>query len=155
MEIIIIAAMTEKRVIGKNNGLPWTLRADMAHFKALTAGWPCIMGRRTWESLPRRPLPGRLNVVISRTMGGIPEAEVFPTLQAAIGRCAGYQKIFICGGTSVYQEAMAAADTIELTLIHREYEGDAFFPEIDPACWTKTAVEDFDTHSFVRYTRTK
>jgi dihydrofolate reductase len=156
MEIIIIAAMAENRVIGRNNALPWSLKADMARFRELTARWPCVMGRRTWESLPRRPLPGRLNVIVSRTMddADAPDVKVFPSLPAAVAYCAEYEKIFICGGESIYREALALADTIELTVIHRRYEGDAFFPEIDPALWTKTASEDFDTHSFVRYTKT-
>jgi dihydrofolate reductase len=67
-EIIIIAAMAENRVIGKNNLIPWSIKEDMAHFRELTRGWPCIMGRKTWESLPKKPLPGRLNIVISGTM---------------------------------------------------------------------------------------
>ena len=155
MEIIIIDAMAENRVIGKNNALPWSFKADMAHFKALTAGWPCVMGRLTWESLPRRPLPGRLNVIVSRTMGDAPspEVKVFPSMPAAIRYCAVYQKIFICGGESIYREGLPLADKIDLTLIRQNYEGDAFFPEIDPALWTKTGSEDFDTHSFVSYTK--
>jgi dihydrofolate reductase len=156
MEIIIIAAMAENRVIGRNNALPWRLKADMARFRELTAAWPCVMGRKTWESLPKRPLPGRLNVIVSRTMHGAgpPEAKVFPSLPAALERCAMYQKIFICGGESIYREALPLADRIELTVIRQHYDGDAFFPEIDSGRWTKTGSEDFDTHSFVSYTKT-
>jgi dihydrofolate reductase len=67
-EIIIIAAMAENRVIGKNNVIPWSIKEDMAHFMKLTKGWPCIMGRKTWESLPKKPLSGRLNIVVSEKM---------------------------------------------------------------------------------------
>jgi dihydrofolate reductase len=67
-EIIIIAAMAENRVIGKDNVIPWSLKEDMAHFRLLTNGWPCIMGRKTWDSLPKKPLPGRLNIIISGKM---------------------------------------------------------------------------------------
>ncbi|MDR2716720.1 MAG: dihydrofolate reductase [Treponema sp.] len=153
MEIIIIAAMTENRVIGKNNALPWSLKADMAHFKELTTGWPCIMGRKTWESLPKRPLPGRPNIIISRSLSAVdaPETAVFPSLQEAIQHCADYQKIFICGGASLYREALPLAHKIELTVIHKHYEGDAFFPEIDSALWTKTGTVDFDDFSFISY----
>ena len=126
MEIIIIAAMAENRVIGKNNTLPWSLKADMAHFKEMTMGFPCIMGRKTWESLPKRPLPGRPNIVISRTLSALVEpggVAVFPSLQEAIQHYAGYDKIFICGGAALYREALTVANKIELTLIHRQYEG--------------------------------
>jgi len=153
MEIIIIAAMAENRVIGKNNALPWSLKADMAHFKELTVGWPCIMGRKTWESLPKRPLPGRPNIIISRSLSAdaAPQAAVFSSLQEAVQHCADYQKIFICGGASLYREALPLAHKIELTVIHQQYEGDVFFPEIDPALWAKTGAVDFDGFSFVSY----
>jgi len=153
MEIIIIAAMAENRVIGKNNTLPWSLKADMAHFKELTTGWPCVMGRKTWESLPKRPLPGRPNIIVSRSLPAeaAPQAAVFSSLREAVQHCADYQKIFICGGASIYREALPLAHKIELTVIHQQYEGDAFFPEIDPAQWAKTGAVDCDGFSFVSY----
>ncbi|MDR1836190.1 MAG: dihydrofolate reductase [Treponema sp.] len=162
-EIVIIAAMAENRVIGKNNALPWSLKEDMAHFRQLTNGWPCIMGRKTWESLPKKPLPGRLNIVISGTMtedslpAGSPvsrNVKIFPSLQAAAEHCAGYERIFICGGETVYRQALNLADKIELTVIHKHYEGDAFFPEIEPAFWNAVKTVNFDTFSFITYTRT-
>lgn len=162
MDIIIIAAMSANRVIGKNNSLPWSLKEDLAHFKKLTNGWPCVMGRKTWESLPQRPLPGRPNIVISKSAE--PErrlnladsgAEIFPSLQEAIKHYEGYEKIFICGGGSIYREALAIANKIELTVIHRQYEGDVFFPPIDPSLWEKTASADFDGYSFFSYNRHK
>jgi len=155
MEIIIIAAMAENRIIGKGNALPWSLKADMAHFKELTMGWPCVMGRKTWESLPKKPLPGRLNVVISRSLdaGEAPGATVLPSLQDAVQHCAEHGKIFICGGASIYREALALADKIELTVIHRQYEGDVFFPEINPTVWSKTNTVDFDDYSFISYSK--
>jgi dihydrofolate reductase len=115
------------------------------------------MGRRTWESLPRRPLPGRLNVIVSRTMAAdsspTTDVRVFPSLPAAIAYCNAYRKFFICGGEAMYREAFPLADKIELTLIHKRYEGDAFFPEIDPALWAKTNTADFDTFSFISYAK--
>jgi dihydrofolate reductase len=155
-EIIIIAAMSENRVIGKDNALPWSIKEDMARFKKLTKGWPCVMGRKTWESLPVKPLPGRLNVVVSGTMAAndsLPkDVKFFPSLSAAVENCSGYEKIFIIGGEMVYRQALDLADKIELTVVHKEYEGDAFFPEIDAACWRISNTEDFDTFSFITYT---
>jgi dihydrofolate reductase len=153
MDIIVIAAMSENRVIGINNALPWSLKADMERFKKLTLGWPCIMGRKTWESLPKRPLPGRPNIVISQSLNAVTEAKVFASLQAAVAHCAEYEKVFICGGASVYAEALPLANRIELTVIHRQYEGDAFFPEIDQTQWKITQTEDFDGFSFISYSR--
>ncbi|MDR1618751.1 MAG: dihydrofolate reductase [Treponema sp.] len=157
-EIIIIAAMAENRVIGKDNALPWSLREDMIRFRELTLGHPCIMGRKTWESLPKKPLPGRLNIVISSqgqaALAGNREGVlVVPSLGEAIRRCGDGGKVFICGGASVYREALAVAGVIELTLIHKEYEGDAFFPEIDPRFWRKVSSEDYETFSFIRYNK--
>jgi dihydrofolate reductase len=154
-EIVIIAAMAENRVIGKDNALPWSIAEDMARFRELTRGWPCVMGRKTWESLPRRPLPGRLNIVVSRStdIAGITHAvQVAPSLQEAVARCTA-ARIYICGGAAIYREALPLADRIELTVIHRNYEGDAYFPEIDGAQWEQTARNDFDTFSFISYTR--
>jgi len=153
MDIILIAAMAENRVIGSNNALPWALKADMERFKKLTLGWPCVMGRKTWESLPKRPLPGRPNLVISRSLKDVTGAKVFPSLQEAVQHCAGCEKVFICGGASVYAEAMPLASRIELTVIHKQYEGGAFFPEIDPIQWKITQTEDFDGFSFISYSR--
>jgi dihydrofolate reductase len=160
LEIIIIAAMAENRVIGKNNAMPWSIKEDMAHFRQLTDGWPCIMGRKTWESLPKKPLPGRLNIVISSS---VPKGElcpqenviISPSLFAAIERCAAYEKVFICGGESVYRQALDLADKIELTLIRQKYDGDTFFPEIDPAHWTVINTVNFDTFSFITYIKNK
>ena len=157
MDIIIIAAMAENRVIGKDNALPWSLKEDMAHFTKMTMGWPCIMGRKTWESLPKRPLPGRLNIVISRSLsaGEAAGATVLSSLQEAIRHCAGHEKIFICGGSSIYREALAFANKIELTVINKQYEGDVFFPPIDPQQWEKSNTRDFDGFSFISYCKTK
>jgi len=171
-EIIIIAAMAENRVIGKNNVMPWSIKEEMAHFTRLTNGWPCIMGRKTWESLKKKPLPGRLNVVISGKLTEVrqlcpqtaalspeeqpcPNIKISPSLPAAIEYCAAYEKIFICGGESIYKQALDLADKIELSVIHKQYDGDTFFPEIDDDCWTETCKEDFDGFSFITYTKNK
>ena len=155
-EVIIIAAMSENRVIGRNNVMPWLIKEEMAHFTKLTKGWPCIMGRKTWESLPKKPLPGRLNIVVSQALAAdsLQDAAIFPSLPDAVEYCASYEKTFICGGEAIYRQALALANKIELTLIHREYQGDTFFPEVDTAFWVETKTVRFDTFSFITYTKT-
>ena len=163
MEIIISVAMARNRVIGRDNALPWASAADMAdfrkadlgRFREMTTGFPCVMGRRTWDSLPRRPLPGRPNIVISRSLADIRGATVLGSLPEAIRHCGdgGHGKVFVCGGAALYREALAVADRIELTLIHREFDGDVFFPEIDPGLWQKTGATDLDGFSFIGYSR--
>ena len=165
METVIIVAMAENRVIGRDNALPWAAmpdmagfrKADLGRFREMTTGFPCVMGRKTWDSLPKRPLPNRPNIVISRSLAGIPDAAVFRSLPEAIRHCEDHHKdrgkIFVCGGAAIYQEALAIADRIELTLIRREFEGDVFFPAIDPALWEKTGATDFDGFSFIGYSR--
>jgi dihydrofolate reductase len=151
-EIIIIAAVAENRVIGRDNAIPWSLKEDMQHFRSLTMGCPCIMGRRTWESLPRKPLPGRLNIVLSSRSGtGAAGEKVCPSLPAALALCASAGRVFIIGGASVYREAMALASGIELTLVRGEYEGDVFFPAIDPRVWERFSSEDHEGFSFITY----
>jgi dihydrofolate reductase len=182
-EIIIIVAMAENRVIGRDNAMPWSIKGNLAHFKEMTMGFPCIMGRKTWESLPKKPLPGRLNVVVSGTMkdssvpenelcpqeralspknelcpqktSSVPSVKIFPSLPSAIEHCAGYEKIFICGGESIYRQALAVADKIDLTLIKGQYEGDTFFPEIDSACWKLVKTVNFDDFSIITYDKIK
>jgi dihydrofolate reductase len=112
------------------------------------------MGRKTWESLPRRPLPKRPNLIISASMTEAPGgARVFPSLSAAIAFCAVYPRIFICGGASIYREALRYANKMELTVIHGQFDGDAFFPEIDPDLWEKTGALDNESCTFVSYNR--
>ena len=169
----MIAAMSENRVIGKDNTLPWSIKGNLAHFKKTTMGCPCIMGRKTWESLPKKPLPGRLNIIISKTLTEdlksssssppIPSASsaslrlcerIFPSLSSAIEFCAGYEKIFICGGESIYSQALPLANKIDLTLIHGNYDGDTFFPEIDDS-WKKTNTVTLEEFSIITYNREK
>ena len=158
-EIIIIAAMAENRVIGKDNAMPWSIKWNLAHFKKMTMGWPCIMGRKTWESLPKKPLPGRLNIIISTTMSGESGAEnteqnvkFFSSLLSAIKYCSEFEKIFICGGESIYKQALPLADKIDLTLIPGHYDGDAYFPETGGR-WIKTDTVNYDDFSVITYIR--
>jgi dihydrofolate reductase len=152
--------MAENRVIGKDNAMPWSIKGNLAHFKEMTMGCPCIMGRKTWESLPRKPLPWRLNIIVSKTMTAndfLPdmretqqEIKIFPSLTSAVEYCADYDKIFICGGESIYRQALPLANKIDLTLIPGQYEGDAYFPEIDNN-WIRKNTINFDEFSVITY----
>ena len=156
--INLIYARAANGVIGKNNAMPWHLPEDLAHFKRLTQGWPVIMGRKTWDSLPARfrPLPGRTNVVITR-QADWQEAGARPasSLADALSLCAASEEVWVIGGAQIYAQAEPLADRIEVTEIDRDFEGDAFAPALGPQ-WTATAREDHVTagglaFSFVSY----
>ncbi|ARU32001.1 diacylglycerol kinase [Sulfuriferula sp. AH1] len=139
--ISLIAAMAKNRVIGIRNTLPWQLPADLQHFKKLTLGHPVIMGRKTFESIGR-PLPGRLNIIISRNGYKAPaECKVADSIAAAIALCAGHDEAFFIGGEQLYRQALPVADRLYLTEIDTEIEGDAWFPEFDPHDWKETQRE--------------
>lgn len=133
----LIVAMANDRVIGIDNTLPWRLSADLKRFKATTMGKPIVMGRKTWDSIGR-PLPGRLNIVISRNADYPAEgAAVVTSLEAAIA-LAGQEasdEIMIMGGANIYEQAMSRVDKMYLTLINLDIKGDAWFPEYDTAQW--------------------
>lgn len=138
----LIWAEAENGVIGRDNQLPWHLPEDMRHFKSLTMGKPCIMGRHTWESLPEkfRPLPGRANIVISRNAAfDAPGATVVTSVEAAL-ELDGAEKMVI-GGAMLYARALPFADRIYLTRIHAAFDGDAHAPVIG-AEWREVARED-------------
>ena len=145
LPLCLIAALADNRVIGRDNQLPWHLPADLKHFKALTLGKPIIMGRKTWDSLGR-PLPGRLNLVVSRQPGLTLEgAEVFATLEAAIERADVWareedaEELMLIGGAQLYELGLEQADRLYLTRVGLEPEGDAFFPQIDESVWRVTS----------------
>jgi dihydrofolate reductase len=124
--------MTEKRVIGVNNRLPWHIPEDFRWFKKYTIGHPVIMGRKTFESIGK-PLPGRKNFVITRQLDyRAPGAFICRSLEGAIEKSSGSTKneIFIIGGESIYKDALKLTNRIYLTLIHKDYRGDSYFPEI-------------------------
>ena len=136
----LIVARAANGVIGKDNGMPWRLPADLAHFKRTTLGRPVIMGRRTWESIGR-PLPGRRNIVVTRNTGfPAAGAEIVGSLDAAWHAAADADEVFVIGGGQLYAEAMPAADRIYVTEIGENFEGDTHFPDIDPAEWTQTLL---------------
>jgi len=143
MKLAIIAAMTGERVIGAGNSLPWRLSQDLKRFKELTLGHPVIMGRKTWESLPKKPLPGRPNIVLSRNPQFLAEgAEVFGTLKQAVGDLApSHALAYVIGGAALFAEALKVAERLHLTLIHHDFKGDVYFPEFDRGAWKETLRE--------------
>ncbi|MDO8787868.1 MAG: dihydrofolate reductase [Sulfuritalea sp.] len=158
--LTLIAAVARNGVIGIDNRLPWRLPADLKHFKALTLGHTVIMGRKTWESLPAnfRPLPGRRNIVVTRDAGYRTEgATVVLSLPAAISAADG-NEAFVIGGAELYAAALPQADRLQLTEIDATFEGDTFFPTIDPDQWHETARETHHDevglgYAFVTYQR--
>jgi dihydrofolate reductase len=158
--LTLVAAVARDGVIGLDNRLPWHLPADLKHFKALTQGHTVIMGRKTWESLPTafRPLPGRRNIVLTRDQGYRAEgATIAGSLSAAIAAAEG-DEAFVIGGAELYAAAMPLADRLQLTEIDAAFEGDTWFPAIDPGQWREAARETqhdaagFD-YAFVAYQR--
>ncbi|MFT3719867.1 dihydrofolate reductase [Pseudorhodoferax sp.] len=139
----LIWAQAANGVIGKDNALPWRLPEDMAHFKAVTAGCPVLMGRRTWESLPPkfRPLPGRRNLVLTRQAGWQADgATRVATLDAAAAACAPDARIWVTGGAEVYALALLRASTAVITEIEADFDGDTCAPALGPA-WREVARE--------------
>lgn len=134
-KLAIIVAISENNAIGKNNQLLWHLPADLKHFKEITTGNTIIMGRKTFDSIGK-PLPNRRSIVISRNINlVIPGVETVTSLENAIELCKHDKEAFIIGGAEIYQQALPYATHIYLTLVHQEYEADAFFPTIDPSEW--------------------
>jgi dihydrofolate reductase len=157
--IYLIAAVASNGVIGANGTLPWHLPEDLHHFKRLTLGHPIIMGRRTWESLGKA-LPGRENIVVTRTAGyAAPGAAVATSLGAALALCADEPVAFVIGGHQLFVESLAVAAGLVLTEIARDYTGDTWFPEFDRSQWREMLREshtaaDGMRFDFVRYERT-
>lgn len=143
MRIAIIAAIDRHNAIGFENKLLFWLPNDLKRFKALTTGNTIIMGRKTFESLPKGALPNRRNVVLSSNPAtNCQGAEVFPSLEAALQSCHPDEQVYIIGGASVYQQALPFADTLCLTEIDDEApEADAFFPEVSPTIWHEKSRE--------------
>ena len=149
-KIAFVVAVSKNGIIGREGGLPWKLSSDMRFFKTITMGKPLIMGRKTWESLPKRPLPGRDNIVISRTRGyTAPGATVVSDPQAALSKAAmcasraGSEEIAVIGGGEIFTLMLPSADRIYLTEVDLETEGDTRFPALDPAHWREIGREKF------------
>ena len=141
MRITLIVAAAENNAIGRDGDLPWRLRADMLHFRDSTTGHPVIMGRRTWDSLPK-PLVDRTNIVLTRNAefeasGGV----VATTVDGAIKACGDAADCFVIGGGEIYRLFLERADRVLLTRVHAQIDGDATFPELDESAWAMTSSE--------------
>lgn len=161
--ISIIVAVSEDLGIGKNNELLWRIPEDLRRFKKLTYGKTVIMGRKTWESLPGKPLPGRKNIVIT----DIPHdccngAEIAFSIEDALSKCRQDEEVFIIGGGSIYQQFMPLADRLYITHVHKKAFADIFFPEIDRKTWKVIDKEEHKPenkedipYTFIIYERKK
>lgn len=133
MILSLIVAMTRARVIGVNNTLPWRLPGDLKRFKQITMGHPIVMGRKTYDSIGK-PLPGRRNIVITRQADlVIPGADVVHSLTEALLLLHDSLEVFVIGGAQIFEEALPQADKLYVTWIEEDIQGDAYFPEFDPA----------------------
>lgn len=150
MKINIIAAVAQNRAIGKDNKLIYWLPNDLKRFKALTTGHTIIMGRRTFESLPKGALPNRRNIVLSRSQSSFAGCDAYSSLDEALLHCAEDEEIYVIGGASVYAEAMKRADRLCLTEIEdTPNEADVFFPPYDD--WKEISREEHgidDKHAY-------
>ena len=141
--ISLIAAVSLNGIIGRSGQLPWRLRGDLQRFKQITLGHPIIMGRKTWESIGR-PLPGRLNLVVTRqTSFAASGAVVVHSLDAALDAAGPAEEVFVIGGAELYREALPRARLLHLTRVLAEVAGDVTFPAVDPAVWRLAATTHF------------
>jgi len=142
--ISIIVAVSEDGGIGKDNELLWHISEDLKRFKRLTNGHTIIMGKKTWESLPRKPLPGRKNIVLTDIPGEHFDSSLTAySIEEALGKCEKDEEIFVIGGGSVYRQFMPFADRLYITHVHKKAEADIYFPEIDPVIWQVVEKEEF------------
>jgi dihydrofolate reductase len=144
--ISIIVAVSEDLGIGKNNELLWHISEDLKRFKNLTYGKTVVMGKKTWESLPKKPLPGRKNIVVTDLPGERFDGAVSAySIEDSLNKCEKGEEVFIIGGGSIYSQFMPLADRLYITHVHKQAPADIYFPEIDPAVWKVTAKEEFKT----------
>lgn len=142
MTLSIIVAVASDGAIGRANDLLWHLPADLKRFKELTTGHTILMGRKTFESLPRGPLPNRRNIIISRSLPAQPGAEVYPTIQQALEACASDEEVFIIGGGEIYRQLLPNTEQIYLTRVQASFpDAEVFFPELNPTEWIEEARE--------------
>lgn len=147
-DLVLVVARGANGVIGREGDLPWRLRSDLQRFKAITIGKPCIMGRKTWESLPLKPLPGRLNLVLSRDLsfeaqGAVVVSSLDEALSMAREQAAddGVDEICVIGGAGLFEAALPRARRLYITEVEASPEGDVRFPELDETAWTEVSRE--------------
>ena len=139
--VYLVAAVAANGIIGAKGQLPWRLAEDLKHFKRITMGHPIIMGRRTWESL-KGALPGRDNIVVTRSAGyEAPGAAVANSLEAALALCVGEPLVFVIGGSQLFAESLPIAAGLVMTEIHKDFEGDTWFPDYDRSRWRQSQRE--------------
>lgn len=153
--IKIIVAYDENRGIGKDNKIPWHIPEEFKFFKSTTIGNCCIMGRKTWDSLPLKPLKNRCNIVVSNTMQYLPDAFVCSSLQEAILKTG--NNAFVIGGSKIYDEALSlnVVDEIYASEIKGKYDCDTYFPALDLNVWNKVELYLNDKFSVFKYLRKK
>ena len=166
MNVILVAAIAENGIIGRGNALPWRLRSDMQHFRALTMGKPVVMGRKTFLSIGK-PLVGRTTIVVSRDRAfAAPGIVVASGIDTALAVARGdalrrnTDAIVIAGGADIYRQTLPQATQLAITHVHKQIDGDARFPTIDPEIWHESArderqpaAEDEAAFAFVTYSR--
>ena len=156
--INLIAALARNGTIGRDGQIPWHLPGEQAYFRKVTLGHPIVMGRKTWESIGK-PLPGRRNIVVTRTNSAAPGAEVAGSLQDALIRVADVPEVFVIGGAQLYAEGLRHAHRLLLTEIDADIAGDTFFPAFDRSAWRETrreavaAADGRPSYAFVIYER--
>lgn len=155
--LAFVVAMDANRLIGRDNALPWRLPDDMRWFRDVTMGKPCIMGRKTYDSLPARfrPLPGRQNIVVTRNRDyRAPGALVVHSVEDAIEAAGAAEEVIIVGGAELFRSLMPIVDRLYLTQVHGAAEGDVYFPEFDAAQWREVyrAAHAADAHHPLAFT---
>jgi dihydrofolate reductase len=159
--ISIIVAVSEDWGIGNDNKLIWNISEDLKRFKKLTFGNTVIMGKKTWESLPRRPLPGRKNIVLTDDpQERIDNSVTAYSIEDALSKCEKGEEIFVIGGGSVYRQFLPLADRLYVTHVHRKAPADVFFPRIDPETWEVIEKQEFKapegeaiSYTYIEYQR--
>ncbi|HSC18100.1 MAG TPA: dihydrofolate reductase [Rhizomicrobium sp.] len=141
--VSLVIARAANGMIGVQGRIPWRIPEDMKHFRAVTMGKPCIMGRKTWDSLPKKPLPGRANIVLTRDDSFRAEgAAVAHTFDEALALAAGADEIAVIGGADIYVAALPYAHRIYLTEVHAEFDGDVSMPAFDSLAWKEVRRAD-------------
>jgi dihydrofolate reductase len=166
LPLVLVVAVADNGVIGRDGGLPWRLKSDLAHFRKVTTGHPVVMGRKTYLAIAR-PLPARTNIVVTRdpsfaARGIVAVGSLAAALAAAQGDALrrGASAIMVIGGADIYAQTIAAASRLELTRVHESPDGDARFPDVDPQVWQEVARADhaagpgddapFTIHTYLR-----
>jgi dihydrofolate reductase len=154
MSIIFLVAIANNGVIGYKGKLPWHYPEDLRRFKKITMGSPVVMGRKTWESLPTKPLKGRTNIVLTKNSDfQCPDAHVYDNLQNIIWDYRGCENIYVIGGAQIFTEYLDFADVLEITHIHKDFDGDVYFPCVSPKIWYTARMKRSNELLFATYER--